>query len=87
MSQGDLVTAVLASAAVPLLFPYIQFQGYNFFDGGAAVMQDALGAIYRCLEVVEDPAQITLDMIFIADKEVDQWAQNGGQKTFDVYNR
>jgi len=74
LSQGDLVTAVLASAAVPLLFPYITFQGYNYFDGGVAVMQDAMGAIYRCLDIVQDPAQITLDMIFIADPDVVQWA-------------
>jgi len=56
-------------------------------DGGVAVMQDSIGAILRCLEIVSDPANITLDMIFIADPAVTQWAQNGGQKTFDVYER
>jgi len=25
-------------------------------DGGVAVMQDAIGAILRCLEIVEDPS-------------------------------
>jgi len=42
-------------------------------DGGVAVMQDALGAILRCLEIVDDPSQIIIDMIFIADAEVAVW--------------
>lgn len=37
-------------------------------------MQDAIGGILRCLEIVDDPSQITLDMIFIADPEVTAWA-------------
>jgi len=37
-------------------------------------MQDAIGAIERCLEITSDPANITVDMIFIAQRSVNQWA-------------
>jgi len=52
LSLSDLVEAVMSSAAVPCVFPYQEFNGYTFFDGGVASMIDIAGAIERCLEMV-----------------------------------
>jgi len=87
LDNADLIEAVMSSAAVPFVFPYQSFSGYTFFDGGVSSMIDVIGAIERCLQIAPTQQDITLDLLFISDKEIDAWSTNGNYKTFDVYNR
>ena len=47
-NKDELIEGILASAAVPAVFPFSEFKGYSFFDGGVAFMMDIVGAIDRC---------------------------------------
>lgn len=46
----------MASSAVPALFPYVNFQGNTYMDGGIIRSIDVGGAIEKCLEIVDDPS-------------------------------
>lgn len=45
-----LVSAVMASAAIPILFPPVEFRGALFYDGGLAADEIVVQAINRCPE-------------------------------------
>jgi hypothetical protein len=75
LSHDDLITAVRASSAMPILFPYIEFQGETYIDGGSVLNLDVGGAVERCREITDDDADITLDVILCTGaylKDVDQ---------------
>jgi len=44
----ELVSLVMASAAIPVLFPAIEFKGSHYYDGGLAANQIVVQAIERC---------------------------------------
>ena len=56
LSVSDIVSALMASSAIPALFPYQIFRGNTYFDGGVIRSIDAYGAIEKCLEIVDDPS-------------------------------
>ena len=70
VETSDAALAVQASAALPTYFKPV-FMGsddqseeqHRMLDGGAIVNMDVKSAIERCLEVVNDPANIILDAI------------------------
>lgn len=62
----------MCSSAVPAFFPYQVFRGNTYFDGGVLQSTDIYGAIERCLEIVDDPSQIIIDVVLITNKHLNQ---------------
>ncbi len=61
-----MINAVVASAAVPAVFPYEVIGSYEFFDGGVDHMMDFDGAVERCREIVDSDDKIVIDTLMIA---------------------
>ena len=57
------VNTVMFSSAIPVFFPPQFYKNYAFVDGGLSYGMDIASAVKRCLEVVDDQSQITLDII------------------------
>jgi len=51
------------------------------------VLVDISGAITRCREIVDDDADITLDVVFVQFAKLDFWSTNKKQKPYDVAQR
>ena len=63
LSHDDLITAVRCSSAMPILFPYVEFQGETYIDGGSVLNLDVGGAIERCRETTDNDTDIIVDVI------------------------
>ena len=61
----DPVKAVLSSAAIPFVFPSIEWGGNVAIDGGSVFAVDLATAIKRCREVVSSDSKINLDIVTI----------------------
>ena len=56
---------MLSSASIPFVFPNRPWDDLDVIctDGGAAYNIDIVSAVQRCMEIVEDESQITIDII------------------------
>lgn len=59
----DYPQAVVASSSIPVIFPTAQFDDTWYTDGGVVFGVNIHSAINRCLEVVDDPKDIIVDII------------------------
>lgn len=86
LEKDEYTTAILASASVPGVFPWTEFQGMKLIDSLASGWNvNMISAIAKCMEVVDDPRKITLDVIVMYPdriKEVD-----GEMNTIHNYQR
>ena len=65
-SQLSLVPkACVSSASLPGLFIPTQYEGGVYVDGGTAMGLDAMSAVEKCLELVDDDSKITLDIMLL----------------------
>jgi len=44
-TDADIIESIMCSSAVPMLFPYRNFQNTHYIDGGVVIMTDIPGAI------------------------------------------
>ena len=82
----DFQEAILASSAVPALFPPIQLQGHLLIDGGTAHNVNIEEAIQRCMEIVDDESKITIDII-ICNPESIQVIPKEDRNTWENFKR
>lgn len=66
LTQEELIDAVMASTAMPFIFPYVNHNNQILMDGGVLLNLDIASAIRRCLEVVDDEANIIIDTIMVS---------------------
>lgn len=59
-----MVDAYISSSSPPFFFPSHLFEGYSWADGGCIMNLDVFSAITRCLDVVNDEKDVTIDIIF-----------------------
>ena len=57
------VNSVVFSSAIPVFFPPQFYKNYAFIDGGLSFGMDIASAVKRCMEIVDDQSQITIDII------------------------
>jgi len=57
------VDAVLFSSAIPVFFPFQSYEQYAYVDGGVSKGFDVTNAVERCLEIVTEQSQITIDVV------------------------
>jgi len=86
---GDLYsTAVLASASVPFVFPYTKLNGKYQMDALSCGWNvNMISAINKCLEIVDDPSKIILDVMTMYPDSVDEIKSPQNQTTFTNYMR
>ena len=58
----DLAQSSLSSGSIPVVFPPQHLNGHIFMDGGTVWNVNADSAIQQCMEMVDDPADIVLDV-------------------------
>lgn len=71
MSNADVITSILASSAMPVLFPSIKMGNDTFIDGGSIMNLDVGGAVERCKEIVGNEADIIIDVILCSGKKLE----------------
>lgn len=57
--------ACVSSASLPGLFLPTLYDGGVYVDGGTAMGLDAMSAVEKCLELVDEDSQITMDIILL----------------------
>jgi hypothetical protein len=62
----DYIISAIASSSIPGIFPPIYKDGKNLADGGGLWNLDIPGAVRRCREVVDDEADIIIDIVICA---------------------
>lgn len=82
--QG-LMEVVMCSSAMPALFPYQNYSGTEFCDGGCILNLNIYSAVERCFEEVSDPSQIIVDSVFLTGDHLDPNASS--YTTIGVMNR
>ena len=61
--KSELAQAAISSSSIGAVFPPNHFRDRWFMDGGTAWGVDIDSAIKQCLEIVEDPSDIILDVM------------------------
>ena len=77
--------AVSASGSPPLYFPPVYFRDSWWVDGGVAINLDVFSAIERCLEVVDNQADVIVDMIY--DDHQEALDPETSFNSLEVFNR
>lgn len=63
LSESDLIEAIMASSAVPIIFPTIKFQNSTYSDGGVIHGVDVLSGINECKKQGYAEEKIVIDII------------------------
>ena len=75
--QTDAAKQCVSSASLPGLFIPMGIDGAQYIDGGTAMGLDAMSAVEKCLELVDDDSQITMDIILL-DRFVEATEETSG---------
>lgn len=81
----DIIEAALCSASIPGFFPFQEFMGKNFVDGGTLTSIDIGSAINRCYDVIKDYTKITIDMFSCHHHDLNTTDKD--LKSFEVLSR
>lgn len=60
---------VQASTAIPVIFPYMNDGARTWIDGGVIAGLDAISAVLRCKELVQDESKIIVDVIILDESK------------------
>jgi len=63
LTLDDFVEAVICSSALPGIFPYQNFQGQTFIDGGTVMSLNIAGGVQRCREKGFNDSEIVVDVL------------------------
>jgi hypothetical protein len=81
LTGADWIDALMASTAEPVLFPYQIFEGRSLFSGSVSFSLDLSSAIQRCRTLVQNDADIVVDTILTAKKDLGPWT--GREKSIE----
>jgi len=68
---SEMPRRVVSSASIPLVFPDQQFDGRVFMDGGTVYNTNLVSAVEKCLELVDSPTKIIMDIVICGHAEID----------------
>lgn len=64
MNPWEYPRSIIASAAVPVVFPFAEFQGQYLMDCLSSGWNvNMISGIDKCMQKVDDPSKIVVDMI------------------------
>jgi predicted acylesterase/phospholipase RssA len=66
----DIPTVILASASMPMIFPYVHYKGHNLMDGGAVWNTNIISAVDKCRELVDSDSQVILDVVLLYSPKI-----------------
>jgi predicted patatin/cPLA2 family phospholipase len=79
---------IVASAAVPGIFPNSEINGNFFIDGGAVDNTNIRGGIERCREIVgDDDKSIIIDVMMTNPMTSNTWMDMSSAKSYTLYVR
>lgn len=81
------IPAVVGSSAIPFAFPSMSIDGKTYIDGGCIWNLDVAGAINRCKEIVDDDADIIVDIILCSSIQLGSPGDLKKYKALDHYMR
>jgi predicted acylesterase/phospholipase RssA len=81
----DLPGYVVASASIPFVFPYRIDGGKVLMDGGTVWNTNLVSAVQRCMEIVDDPSKIIMDIIICDSSKIENKPDTGS--SIDNYLR
>jgi len=88
VGEANISKYILASAAVPGVFPNSEINGTFYMDGGAVDNTNIRGGIERCREIVgDDDASIIIDVIMTNPMTSKTWMDMGSAKSYTLYMR
>jgi len=68
---SEMPRRVVSSASIPLVFPNQQFEGRVLMDGGTVYNTNLVSAVDKCLELVDSPSKIIMDIVICGHAEID----------------
>ena len=71
----DVIDGVVASAAIPVMFPHKDWKESHYFDGGAVQGVDIVSAINSCKNLGYEESQIDLDVINLGANSIENTSQ------------
>jgi len=83
----EIPISVLASAAIPGLFPYSLYQNKTLIDGGTIDNVNIRGGISQCRQIVNDDSLITIDVIMTNPINTRTIMDMSKEKTYTIYER
>ena len=85
-TDEDIIDGVVASAAIPVVFPHKDYKESHYFDGGAIQGVDIVSAINACKAMGFEERNIDLDMINLASNSIEH-AVNEKKKALGMLTR
>jgi len=67
LHPSDLARVLVASTAIPLYFPYVDFNSQTYIDGSLIDGTDIPDAVNRCMEIVSNHSDIIIDIVSTHD--------------------
>ena len=58
-----MIEGVMCSSAMPAAFPFQEFKGNIYVDGGTVKNLDVASAVEQCREIVENDSDIIIDIV------------------------
>ena len=87
LKPDEFVDGIVTSASVPFVFPPTKFRGKYLMDALSCGWNvNMLSAIEKCMEIVDDPSNIIVDII-VMYPETNQRLNETDQSTFENYMR
>jgi predicted acylesterase/phospholipase RssA len=83
----EIPKSVVASAAIPGLFPYSLHQNKTLIDGGTIDNVNIRGGIEQCRQIVDDDSLITIDVIMTNPINTHTTMNMSKQKSYTIYER
>ena len=71
----NLVDVIIASSSVPFVFPPKHYNGSYYIDGGSSWNINIDSAVQRCLEIVDDPSKITIDVMICGNDTLNKTSE------------
>ena len=72
LTIDDLTNAGMCSSAVPLFFPYCNFKGETYIDGGVRYGTDIFSGVHRCEDKGFDHKDIILDVVLCSGNVLEE---------------
>ena len=90
ITRDDLATAAMASGSIPGIFPPRELYGHRMVDGGTVWNVNIDSAIDQCLEIVDDPADIIIDVLMCSSNshtgfEISNNAMENWMNGFEIH--
>jgi len=77
---GDFLDGVMASSAIPGIFPTVKWGGQTFSDGGTSEGVNVFDAVVRCQEMGFSESDIVVDIIATAGSKI-EWSDKAEDDT------